>query len=87
MFKAKHNPAPETVTEDFRLKTRSFNTRNKSELQRRSVKTVIYRSEALSSLGLQIWDLVPIELRKLASFNAFKSNIKSWCTQQCLCRL
>ena len=87
MFKAKHNPAPEIVTEDFRLKTRSFNTRNKSELQRRSVKTVIYRSEALSSLGLQIWDLVPIELRKLASFNAFKSNIKSWCTQQCLCRL
>ena len=87
MFKAKHNPAPEIVTEDLRLKTRSFNTRNKSELHRRNVKTVIYRSEALSSLGLQIWDLIPIELRIVASFNAFKSNIKSWRTQQCLCRL
>ena len=87
MFKVKHNLAPEIMTEVFRLKTRSFNTRHKSEFQRRNVKTVIYRSETLSSLGPQIWDLIPIELRNLTSLNAFKSKIKSWSTQQCLCRL
>ena len=80
MFKLKHNLGPEITTEVFRLKTRSFNTRHKSEFQRRNVKTVIYRSETLSSLGPQIWDLIPIELRNLTSLNAFKSKTKSWST-------
>ena len=80
MFKVKHNLAPEIMTEVFRLKTRSFNTSHKSEFQRRNVKTVIYGSETLSSLGPQIWDLIPIELRNLTSSNAFKSKIKYWST-------
>ena len=73
MFKVKHNLAPEIMTEAFRLKTRSFNTKSKSEFQRRNVKTVIYGSENLSSLGPQIWGLIHIELRNLTSLNAFKS--------------
>ena len=73
MFKVKHNLAPEVMTEVFRLKTRSFNTKSKSEFQRRNVKTVIYGSENLSSLGPQIWGLIHIELRNLTSLNAFKS--------------
>ena len=80
MSKVKHNLAPGIMTEVFRLKTRSFNTRHKSEFQRRNVKTVIYGSETLSSLGPQIWDLIPIELRNLTSSNAFKSKIKYWST-------
>ena len=87
MFKVKHNLAPEVMTEVFRLKTRSFNTKSKSEFQRRNAKTVIYGSENLSLLGPQIWDLIPIELRNLTSLNAFESKIKSWSTQQCPCRL
>ena len=87
MLKVKHNLAPEIMTEFFRLKTRSFNIRYKSEFQRRKVKIVIYGSETLSSLGPQIWDLIPIELRNLISLNAFKGKMKSWSTQQCLCRL
>ena len=79
--------APEIMTEVFRLKTRSFNIRHKSKFQRRNVKTVIYGSETFSSLGPQIWDLIPIELRNLISLNAFKGKMKSWSTQQCLCRL
>ena len=87
MFKVKHNLPPEILTQGFRLKTRSFNTRNKSEFQRRNVNTIIYGSETLSSLGPQIWDLIPIKLRNLASLNAFNSKIKFWSTQQCPCRL
>ena len=87
MFEVKHNLAPEIMTEVFRLKTRSFNTGQKSEFQHRNAKTVIYRSETASSLGPEVWDLIPIELRNLTSLNAFKSKIKSWSTQQCLCRL
>ena len=76
MFKVKHNLAPEIMTGVFRLKTRSFDTRNKSEFQCRNVKTVIYGSETLSSSRPQIWDILPIELRNLTSLDAFKSKIK-----------
>ena len=37
MFKMKHNLAPDIMTEVFRFKTRSFNTKHKSEFQRRNV--------------------------------------------------
>ena len=87
MFKVKHILAPEFMTEVFKLKTICFNTRNKSEFQGWNIKAVIYGSETLSSLGPQIWDLIPIELRNLTSLNAFKSKINSWSTQQCSCRL
>ena len=87
MFEVKRNLAPIIMTEVFRLKTRSFNTEHKSEFQRRNVKTVIYRSETASPLGPEVWDLISIELRNLTSLNAFKSEIKSWFSQQCLCRL
>ena len=87
MFKVKNNLAPEIMTEVFRLKTTSFNTKYKSEFQSRNVKTVIYESETLSSLDPPIWDLLPIKLRNLTSHNAFKSKIKSWFTQQCPCSL
>ena len=84
MFKVKHNHAPEVMTEVFSLKTRFFNTRNKFEIKRRNVKTVICGSETLSSLGPQIWNLIQIELRNLTSLDVFQSKIKSWSTQQCL---
>ena len=87
MFKMKHNLAPEITTEVFRFKTRPFKTRNESEFQRRNVKTVIHGSETLSSLGPYLWDLIPIELRNLASLNTFKCKINSWSTQQCQCRI
>ena len=87
MFKVKHKLALEIMNGVFRLKTTSFNTRQKCEFQRRNVKTVIYGSKTLPSLGPQIWNLIPMELRNVTSLNAFKSKIKSWSTQQCLCHL
>ena len=80
IFKVKHSQAPEIMTEFFRLKTRSFNTRNKFEVQWRNIKA-INGCETYPSLGLQTWDLITMELRNLISLNAFK--IKSWSTQKC----
>ena len=82
IFKIKHSQAPEIMTEFFRLKTRSFNTRNKFEVQWRNIKA-INGCETYQSLGLQTSDLITMELRNLISLNAFKSKIKSWSTQKC----
>ena len=57
MFKIQHNLTPEIMTEVFKLKTRSFNTRSKSEFQRRNVITVE-----------TIWNFVIIRSANMGSY-------------------
>ena len=46
--------APEILTEIFPQKESNYNLRNSTKLQSRSIKTVIYGSEAISSLRPKI---------------------------------
>ena len=50
----KKNMAPEILTEIFPQKESNYSLRNSTKLQSRSIKTVIYGSEAISSLGPKI---------------------------------
>ena len=52
IFKVKNNMAPEILTEIFPQKESNYRLRNSTALQGRSIKTVIYGSETISSLGL-----------------------------------
>ena len=44
-------------------------------------------SYQLCTLAPQIWELVPQNVRKRKNLNEFKTKIKSWYQDQCLCRL
>ena len=57
--------APEISTEMFPLKESNYSLRNSTVLQGKSIKTVMYSSETISSLGPKIWDILPTELKKL----------------------
>ena len=46
-------------------------------------KLLFIVTEILSYLGPKIWDLVPLELKKLSSLGAFKKAIKKWKPQSC----
>ena len=87
MFKVKNNIGPEILNEVFKIKDKCYNTRFNSDFERRNIKSVRYGSETLSSLGPQIWDLIPLEVRNLTSLDKFKTKIRSWKTNQCPCRL
>ena len=65
IFKVKNNMAPEILTEIFPQKENNYSLRNRTTLQGRSIKTVMYGSEAISSLGPKIWNILPTELKKL----------------------
>ena len=54
IFKVKNNMAPETLTKIFPQKESNYNYRNSTRLQGRSVKTVVYDLEIISSLGPKI---------------------------------
>ena len=79
--------APETLTEIFSHKENNYSFRNSTALQGRSIKTVMYGSETLSSLGLKIWDILQMELKNIVSPILLKKNINEWAPKNCLCRL
>ena len=61
----------------FPLNRNSFyNTRNKRAFHSRHIRTVHFGSETLSHLALEIWELVPEEIKKLETFASFKNAIK-----------
>ena len=66
--------APEILTEIFPQKESNYNLRNSTKLQSRSIKTVIYGSEAISSLRPKIWDILPTELKRIVSYTIQKEN-------------
>ena len=87
IFKVKQNMAPEILTEIFPQKESSYSLRNSTTLQGRSIKTVMYGSETISSLGPKIWDILPTELKRIVSPSLFKKKIREWAPKNYPCRL
>ena len=79
--------APEILTEIFPQKESNYSLRNSTTLQGRSIKTVMYGSETISSLGPKIWDILPTELKKIVSPILFKKKFREWAPKNCPCRL
>ena len=78
IFKVKNNMAPEIFTEIFLQKESNYSLRNSTALQGKSIKTVMYGSETISSLGPEIWNILPRELKKIESPTLFKKKIREW---------
>ena len=63
-FKTNNKVAPEILTKAFPLKESNSILRNSTMLQARSIKTFMYGSETVSSLGPNISYILPTELKK-----------------------
>ena len=79
--------APEILTEIFPQKESNYSLKNSTALQGRSIKTVMYGSETISSLGPKILDILLTELKKIVSPTLFKKKICEWAPKNCPCRL
>ena len=79
--------APEILTEIFPQKESNYSLRNSTALQGRSIKTVMYGSETISSLGPKIWEILSTELKKIVSPTLFKKKIREWAPKNCPCSL
>ena len=74
-FKGNKNMAREILTEIFPQKESNYSLRNSTALQGRSIKTVIYGSETIPGLGPKIWDILPMELKKIMSLTLFQKKL------------
>ena len=66
IFKVKNNMATEILTELFPKRESNYSLRNSTTLHGTSIKTVMYGSETISSLGPKIRDILPTELKTLS---------------------
>ena len=80
------NMLPEILTEIFPQKESNHSLRNSTRLQSRSIKTVMYGSETIYSLGPKIWDILLTELKRIVSPTLFKKKIREWAPKNCPCR-
>ena len=64
--------ASEILTEIFPHKENNYSLRNSATLQGRSIKTAMYGSKIISSLGPKIWDILPTELKKVCLLHYLK---------------
>ena len=87
IFKVKNNMAPEILTEIFPQKENNYSLINSTTLQGRSIKTVMYGSENISSLGPKIWDILSTEFKKIVFPTLVKKKIREWAPKNCPCRL
>ena len=67
IFKIKSNMTSRILTEIFPHKYSNYNLRNGLALQVGSIKTVMYGSETVSSLGPKMWDNLPTKLKNIVS--------------------
>ena len=54
-----------------------YSTRNPNDLQRYRPNTVTFGSNSLRSLGPQIWNGLPNEIKSAENLNSFKHMIKN----------
>ena len=87
MFKVFNNIAPPIFTEIFNKRNPSYQLRLNSHFSTPPFRSAYNGTESLSFLGLKIWDIVPTELKRVKSLNAFESGIKNWWPENCPCRL
>ena len=87
IFKVKKNMSPEILTEIFPQKESNYSLKNSTTLQGRCIKTVMFGSETISSLGPKTRDILPAELKTTVSPTLFKKKIREWAPKNCACRL
>ena len=63
----------------------TYNFRKNSTFESKNIKSIIYCSETISSIGSI--EHLPSNIKDLENLNIFKSNIKSWKHENCPCHL
>ena len=87
LYKVHHGLAPELMNDIFKKGNVTHNFRKSSTSETRNIKSVYYGSETISFIGPKIWELLPSSIKDSENLNIFKSNIKSWKSENCPCRL
>ena len=79
--------APEIMNEVFDFIECQHPLRNELRFKSRNICTGRYGIETAAFVGSRIWTNLPNERKESTSLNEFKSKIKTWKPENCLCKL
>ena len=88
VYKVQNGLSPVIMNDVFQFdKNSAYELRSGDYLQRTNIQTVHFASESIKTLGAEIWDLIPVEIKASKSLMIFKKKIKNWTPKSCPCRL
>ena len=85
VFKTLKHLNPSFMSDIFKIKSSGYSSRNPYNLQHYRPNQVTFGSNGLRSLGPQIWNALPNEIKSTDTLNSFKSLIKQWDGPNCKC--
>ena len=85
IFKTLNNPNPEFMKEIFYQSP--YLSHKELNIYVQSHNTVNFGSKSLKTLGPQIWNVLPDNIRLETNLTNFKSSIKKWFGPKCMCNL
>ena len=86
IFKVVTGISPEIMKKVFPLKS-SIQYHSKQIFETHNIRSVYNGTDTLSFLGPKIWNILPDDMKKITSLNAFKKEIRKWKPKECPCRL
>ena len=87
VFKIINGYAPPIMDNFFTFRENTHNLRNFQIISNKNKKTVRYGSETISYKTPLLWANLPEEYKLANSLSEFKSKIKTWKCDTCVCRL
>ena len=85
IFKTLKHLNPPFMSDIFKIKSSRYSSRNPYDLQHHRPNQVTFGSNSLRSLGPQIWNVLPNEIKSANNLNSFKRLIKQWDGPNCKC--
>ena len=85
IYKIKNNLNPPII--DFMLERRNNTYKSFQEFARKGTRTVKMGLETLNYRSLQLWSILPENLRQINSLVQFKESVRKWDCIDCPCRL
>mgnify|MGYP000117070050 CR=1 FL=1 len=87
IFKTVHQLNPEFMQNIFETRTSNRPSRRPNDLQHYRPNQTTFGSNSLRSLGPQIWNRLPDEIKSAENLVQFKRLIKNWNETACRCNV
>jgi len=85
MFKSINDLSPDIMTDIFPKKATQYNLRNSNVLLCANRRTTTFGLKSVGFIANQLWKTLPEDLKKTSNLNSFKTQIKNWNGDNCLC--
>ena len=85
IFKTLNGLNPSFMKDIFQIRSSNYSSRNPNNLTHYRPNQVTFGTHSLKSLGPQIWNCLPNELKSADDFNSFKNLIAQWDGPTCNC--